>query len=65
MRNAAKWSIWNKFYIADPLLCSGLLFFVSLTVFVSALRQGSQLKTSDFIIQTLMTFFLPLLVIGL
>jgi hypothetical protein len=65
MPNVAKWSAWNKFYIAAFILYSALLCFVSSTVFVSALRQHAPLTASDLVIQALMTFFLPALLLGI
>jgi hypothetical protein len=65
MRTIAKWSAWNKFYVAAFVLYSALLCFVSLTVFVSALRQHAALTASDIVIQTLMTLFLPVQLLGI
>ncbi len=47
------------------LLYSGLLCAVSVSVFVAAWRQGSPLKIDDILMQTLMTVFLPILVLGI
>jgi hypothetical protein len=65
MSNVARWSAWNKFYVAAFVLYSALLCFVSSTVFISGLRQHASLTPSDLIIQTLMTLFLPLLLFGI
>ena len=62
---AAKWSVWNKFYVAAFILYSALLCFVSTTVFISALRQHATMTPSDIVIQTLMTLFLPVLIFGI
>ena len=65
MRSAAKWTIWTKFYVAAFLLYGGLLWFVSTTVFLAAIKHGARLKPSEIIIQTLMTLFLPISIFGI
>jgi hypothetical protein len=65
MPSPARWSAWNKFYVATFILYSALLCFVSTTVFISALRQHATMTASDIVMQTLMTFFLPVLILGI
>ena len=65
MPNAVKWSTWNKFYVGAFLLYGGLLWFVSMTVFLAAIKHGARLKPSDIVIQSLMTIFLPILIVGI
>jgi hypothetical protein len=65
MGNARSWPVWSRFLVGALMLYSGLLFVVSLLAFVQALRQHGALKTDDFVLQALMTLFLPALALGL
>ncbi len=65
MRSPMKWTIWNRVYVAAFLLYGGLLWFVSTTVFLAAIKQHARLTLSEIILQTLMTIFLPLSILGI
>lgn len=65
MRSPMKWTIWNRVYVAAFLLYGGLLWFVSTTVFLASIKQHARLTPSEIILQTLMTIFLPLSILGI
>jgi hypothetical protein len=65
MGTARSWPVWSRFLVGALMLYSGLLCVVSLSAFVQSLRQHWTLKADDFVLQALMTLFLPALVIGL
>ena len=64
LENIVRWPVWAKFLAGALTLYAGLLCVVSLSVFISALRHGQHLHGADFVIQTLMTIYLPLLCLG-
>ncbi len=65
MRSHVTWTIWNRFYVAAFLLYGGLLWFISVTVFLAANKQHARLTLSEIILQTLMTIFLPVSILGI
>jgi hypothetical protein len=65
MSDVRSWPLWGKVLVGALVLYGGLLCGVSLTTFVQALRQHWALKADDFVLQSLMTLFLPALLIGL
>ena len=65
MRSAVNWTIWNRVYVAAFLLYGGLLWFVSTTVFLAAIKQHARLTPSEIILQTLLTIFLPISILGI
>ena len=65
MPSTTKWTIWSRFYVGAFLLYGGLLWFVSMSVFLAAIKHGARLKPPDIVIQSLMTLFLPILILGI
>ena len=65
MRSPMKWTIWNRVYVAAFLLYGGLLWFVSTTVFLAAIKQHARLTLSEIVLQSLMTIFLPISILGI
>jgi hypothetical protein len=65
MSNLRSWPLWARVLVAALVLYSAILCAVSLTTFIQTLRQHWTLKASDIVLQSLMTLFLPALLVGL
>jgi hypothetical protein len=65
MSNLRSWPLWARVLVAALILYSAILCAVSLTTFIQTLRQHWTLKASDIVLQSLMTLFLPALLVGL
>jgi len=64
MSSIKQWPLWSKILFGALVLYSGWLFIVSLGVFYQAWKQHWALKAPDIVMQIIMAFFLPLLLVG-
>jgi len=65
MPNPARWSLSNRFIVGTLILYSALVCALSLHVFVTAIHDGSPLNFASITVESLTTFFLPLLILGI
>jgi NADH:ubiquinone oxidoreductase subunit 3 (subunit A) len=65
MTNLRAWPVATKFLVGALILYSALLCGVSLTSFIQSLYEHWSIKAEDIVLQSLMTLFLPAVIVGL